>query len=76
MNKVAFRWNRPLQLLGLLLIAVLSVGTEAAQAQEADNDCGEFGGCEVCVTEVDGKQCTTWVCPVGDPRGVGILCIG
>ena len=74
MNKVAFRWNRLLQLLGLLLIAVLSVGTEAARAQEAEGDCEEFAGCDVCVSLVDGKICTTWFCPVGDPRGVGILC--
>ena len=74
MNKVAFRWNRPLQLLGLLLIAVLSLGTEAARAQEIDDDCGEFDGCEACVTVVDGKECVTWACPVGDRRGVGILC--
>lgn len=75
MNKVAFRWNRLLQLLGLLLIAVLSVGTEAARAQEADEDCGPVRGCEACVTEVDGKKCITWTCPVGDRRGVGILCM-
>ncbi|MDE2661940.1 MAG: hypothetical protein OXI39_02895 [Gemmatimonadota bacterium] len=74
MNKVTFRWNRPLQLLGLLLIAALSVGTEAARAQEAGDDCFDFYGCEVCPNE-DGT-CITYVCPFGDPRGVGILCIG
>ena len=74
MNKVAFRWNRLLQLLGLLLIAVFSVGTEAARAQEAGDDCADVYGCEVCLNE-DGT-CVTWICPVGDPRGVGILCIG
>ncbi len=70
MNKVAFRWNRPLQLLGLVLIAVLSVGTEAARGQELDGRCFQFLGCEVCVFE----NCTTWVCPVGHPDGVGIAC--
>ena len=74
MNKVAFRWNRLLQLLGLLLIAVLSVGTEAARAQEAGDGCIDYYGCEVCPGE--DENCITWVCPVGDPRGVGVLCIG
>ncbi len=75
MNKVAFRWNRPLQLLGLLMIALLSVGTEAARAQEAGDDgCIQLFGCEVCPAQ--DPDCITYVCPVGDPRGVGILCIG
>lgn len=75
MNKVAFRWNRPLQLLGLLLIAALSVGAEAGRAQEVDDECDEFLGCDYCISRDGDEVCTTWICPVGDSRGVGIFCI-
>ena len=73
MNKTATRWNRPLQLLGLLLIAVLSVGSEPARAQEGEeDDCWEFDGCSICSGE--DPKCITYFCPIGDPRGWGIIC--
>lgn len=73
MKKTAFRWNRPLQLLGLILIAVLSFGSEAVRAQEEEeDDCWEFDGCEICPS--DDPKCITFFCPIGDPRGMGIIC--
>ncbi len=74
MNKTASRWNRSLQLLGLLLIAVLSVGSEAARAQDEDDDrCWIFDRCEICQSTEDPK-CITVFCPVGDPRGIEVIC--
>ena len=73
MNRAAFRWNRPLQLLGLALIAVLSLDTGVAQAQERRPCVTHDDGCEVCYN-LD-TRCVTWVCPLGHPDGVGILCV-
>ena len=70
--------NRTFQLLGLLLIAVLSITAEGASATvgylDPDNpdNCFSLFGCEICVSE-DG-ECLGWFCPVGDDRGVGIIC--
>ena len=74
MNSAAFRWNRPLQFLGLALIAVLSLVTGVAQAQERIHCTTHDDGCETCYNA--DTRCLTWVCPLGDPDGVGILCRG
>jgi len=74
MNRAAFRWTRPLQFLGLALIAVLSLGTGVAQAQERLHCITDRDGCESCYN-VD-TRCSTWACPVGHPDGVWILCRG
>ena len=67
--------TRGLQLIGLLLIGVLSIGAEAASARNtrsAVEVCWDKDGCRVC--EFLLSKCRTWICPVGDPRGIGVSC--
>ncbi len=72
----AFSWSRPFQLIGLLLIGVLSIGAETATASNtrpvAEDVCWDKDGCRVCENLL--SKCRTWICPVGDPRGIGISC--
>ena len=49
--------NRTLQLLGLLLIGLLSFQAEPVRASQSN--CGYLGGCYICFHD-DG--CYTWVC--------------
>lgn len=75
MNGDCNRWNRPLQLSGLLLIAVLTIGVEAGSStvgRPADSTCWWEDGCHSCRNLLSG--CVTWYCPIPDPRGVGIVC--
>lgn len=77
MKRTASRWHRLLQLVGLVLIAVLSAEAGRAHAQEDEEDdpaCTEFDGCRIC--HEDGDPCMTWFCEIGDPRGIGISCEG
>lgn len=61
--------NRTLQLLGLLLIGLLSFQADPVSA--LPSVCVDVGECTVCEANDD---CITWTCPVGHPRGVGIRC--
>ena len=64
--------KRFLQLLGLLLIAVLSIEAEAVRAQEPPENCmTHTSGCVTCVED---SGCMTWTCPIGHPKGVGVVC--
>lgn len=60
-----------IQLLGLLLIAILSMTTDTAAASSSDDHCFDALGCEWCIISDD---CDAWICPFGDERGVGVLC--
>jgi len=64
--------RRFLQLLGLLLIAVLSIEAESVRAQEPQPNClTHTSGCVTCVED---SGCVTRTCPVGHPMGVGVVC--
>lgn len=70
--------KRTLQLIGLLLIAVLSTEYEAAGAtyRLSSPKCGDevnYKGCLDCYFP-DG--CYAWACPIGHPDGIGIRCPG
>ena len=62
---------RTFQLLGLLLIGLLSFQAETVSASQSSCRT-DADGCTFCPGEDD--DCTTWVCPVGHPSGVGIYC--
>lgn len=61
--------NRTLQLLGLLLIGLLSFQAETVRASSSGCHTDDEG-CEIC----EGEDCDTWFCPIGNDRGVGIAC--
>lgn len=62
--------NRTLQILGLLLVGLLSMEAKAVHAQQGLECLRHGNGCVTCRTE----ECLFWLCPIGDPRGVGIYC--
>lgn len=62
--------NRTFQLLGLLLIGLLSFQADTVSA--LPSSCASVGECEVCRAE--DPDCITWTCPVDHPRGIGIRC--
>lgn len=68
--------TRSLQLIGLLLIGVLSMAAGTATASNTrpaeEEECWDFNGCRWCHYEL--AKCTTWICPVGHPHGIGIVC--
>lgn len=61
--------TRTLQFLGLLLIGLLSFEAETVRAAPSGCDIDDEG-CEVC----KGDECDSWFCPIGNDRGVGIVC--
>lgn len=62
--------KRVLQILGLFLIGLLSMEARAVRAQEDDPCMPHNSGCITC----RGDDCLAWFCPIGHPRGSGIVC--
>lgn len=62
--------NRTLQILGLLLVGLLSMEAKAVRAQAPDPCMTHDSGCITCRSD----ECLAWFCPIGDPRGSGIIC--
>ena len=61
--------NRTLQILGLLLVGLLSMEAKPVRAQQ--KDCKTHtSGCMTCTDD----ECIAWVCPIGHARGSGIKC--
>ena len=67
--------KRTLQLIGLLLIALLSAETVVAAGHRPSEECTtDDEDCRSCLSLPSG--CVTWMCPIGHERGVGIRCPG
>lgn len=67
--------KRILQLIGVLMIALLSAEAVVAAGHRPSEECNrDDEDCLTCLSLPSG--CSTWMCPIGHERGVGVKCPG